>query len=53
MSRFCDNSDDDVLGVSSDDISNLISSNLNRLSDRELCRLFRLLSCFFCRRSCF
>lgn len=52
MSRFCDSSDD-VLGVSSNDISNLISSNLNRLSDRELCRLFRFLSCLFCSRTCF
>lgn len=52
MSRFFDDSDD-VLGVTSDDVNNLISSNLNRLSDRELCRLFRLLSCFFCRRAFF
>jgi hypothetical protein len=40
--------DDDVLGI-----NDLLGRNINRLSDRELCRLFRLLSCFFCRRAFF
>lgn len=48
--RF-DNSDN-VLGVTSNDIGNLISNNIDRLSDRELCQLFRFLSCLFCKRTC-
>jgi hypothetical protein len=33
-----------------DELRNLVNADLSTLSNRELCRLFRFLSCYFCRR---
>ncbi|QNK41005.1 hypothetical protein [Caproicibacter fermentans] len=32
------------------DLKNLANADLSALNDQELCRLFRFLSCYFCRR---
>lgn len=33
-----------------DELRNLANADFSSLSNRELCRLFRFLSCYFCRR---
>lgn len=33
-----------------DELRNLVNADFSTLSNRELCRLFRFLSCYFCRR---
>ncbi|WP_411677623.1 hypothetical protein [Caproicibacter sp.] len=40
----------DSLTEAVSDLRNLANADLSALNNQELCRLFRFLSCYFCRR---